>query len=53
MTTEKKVAGLLQVHGTKLVIGLARLESLKPGFVDSRFESLTSGVDDLKGATYV
>ena len=27
----------------KLVIGLVRLESLKPGFVDSRFESLISG----------
>ena len=26
---------------TKLVIGLVRLESLKPGFVDSRFESLS------------
>ena len=28
---------------TKLVIGLVRLESLKPGFVDSRSESLISG----------
>ena len=28
---------------SKLVIGLVRLESLKPGFVDSRFESLLSG----------
>ena len=28
---------------SKLVIGLVRLESLKPGFVDSRFESLISG----------
>ena len=28
---------------TKLVIGLVRLESLRPGFVDSRFESLISG----------
>ena len=31
------------ILGTKLVIGLVRLESLKPGFVDSRFESLTPG----------
>ena len=28
---------------TKLVIGHVRLESLRPGFVDSRFESLISG----------
>ena len=27
----------------KLVIGLVRLESLRPGFVDSRFESLIPG----------
>ena len=35
---------------TKLVIGLVRLESLKPGFVDSRFESWTPGfANPMKG----
>ena len=40
---------LINTIDTKLVIGLVRLESLKPGFVDSRFESLISGFVDLKG----
>ena len=31
------------VAGSKLVIGLVRLESLRPGSVDSGFESLISG----------
>ena len=31
---------------TKLVIGLVRLESCRPGFVDSRFESLIPGFEN-------
>ena len=40
---ERVIFLLLIIDQTKLVIGLVRLESLRPGFVDSRFESLIPG----------
>ena len=43
LLTEFGIHPRFESCGLKLVIGLVRLESLKPRFVDSRFESFTPG----------